>query len=103
MLLCVTEYPTFSGPSENVFVPIHLLEHRYRGGLTTLKTRYVFVRRKPLSIEVQGNLCGREAVSYKCRKRLFGKFYAEGFALNLTIPWYQTVGLGELELQMKSG
>jgi hypothetical protein len=73
----------FSGPSEIGFVLIDLLEHRYRGGLTALRTRDAFVRRKAvavlvlsdeavLSFDVQGNLCGREAVSYRCRKRLFG-------------------------------
>jgi hypothetical protein len=90
----------FSGASGSGFGRIHLLEHRYRGGLTTLKTRDPFVRRKaiavlvwmmrlygrwgPISVEVQGNLCGMEAVSYGCLKRLRGKFCANGFAWNLT-------------------
>jgi hypothetical protein len=111
--------PVFSGPSENSFVRIHLLEHRYGGGLTTLKTRDAHTRRKavavlvwvmrlygrwrPLSVEVQGNLCGREAVSYRCRVRLCSKFCADGFAWNLTMPCYHTAGLGQLELQMTSG
>jgi hypothetical protein len=84
----------FSGPSENGFVWIHLLENRYKSGLTTLKTRDSFVRRKIVAVlvseeavrqveatfsEVQGNLCGMEAVSYTCRKCLCGKFYADGF------------------------
>jgi hypothetical protein len=50
-------------------------------------------------VEGEGNLCGREAVSYRCRKRLCGKFYAGGFAWNRTI----TVGLGDLKLQMENG
>jgi hypothetical protein len=56
--LCVIEYtkqihaPVFSGPSENGFVRIHVLEHRYRGGLTTLKTRDAFVRRKAVAVLV---------------------------------------------------
>jgi hypothetical protein len=49
----------------------------------------------------QGNLCGKEAVSWRCLKQLCGKFCANGCACNLTVPRYQTVGLGELELQMK--
>jgi hypothetical protein len=103
--------PVFSRSSENGFVGIHLLEHRYRGRLTALKTRDAFVRIKavadlvwvvrlysrwrPLSIEVQGNLCGRKAVSYKCRKGLCGKFCADGSAWNFKMQRYQTVGLGE--------
>jgi hypothetical protein len=42
--------PVFSGPSENGFVRIHLLELRYKDGLTTLKTRVTFVRRKAVVI-----------------------------------------------------
>jgi hypothetical protein len=83
-----------------------------------LKTRDAYVRRKAagiliwvmgpysrwrtLSIEVQ-EPCGREAISYKCWKWLCGKFYADGFTWNLIMPCYQMIGLGELELQMKSG
>jgi hypothetical protein len=71
----------FSGPSENVFVRMHLLEHWYNVGVSTLKTRDAFVRRKSMTalgwvkrlygkwrsvlFEVQGNLCGREAVNYR--------------------------------------
>jgi hypothetical protein len=42
--------PVFSRPSENGFVQIHLLEHCYRSGLTTLKTRDAYVRRKAAGI-----------------------------------------------------
>jgi hypothetical protein len=47
----------FSGPSENGFIRIHLLEHRYRGDMTMLKTRNAFVRRK-----VVASLVTEEAV-----------------------------------------
>jgi hypothetical protein len=111
--------PVFSGPSENGFIWSHLLEHQCRRGLTTSKTRDAFVKRKAvaipmwvmrlygrwrlLSIEIQGNMCRREAMSYRCQKRMCGKFYADRFAWNLTMPRYETTGLGKLELQMKSG
>jgi hypothetical protein len=39
----------------------------------------------------QGNMCGREAVSYRCRKRLRGKSYADMFAWNLTLPYYTSI------------
>lgn len=110
-----------SGSSRCGFLPIKLLEvlmHQYRGGLTTSKTRDAFVRKKavailmwvmrlysrlrPLSIEMQGNLCGKEVVIYRCRKRLYGKFIADRFTWNLTVLCYETVGWGELELQMES-
>jgi hypothetical protein len=38
----------------------------------------LYGRWRPLSIGVQGNLCGREAVSCSCRRRLRGKFCADG-------------------------
>jgi hypothetical protein len=41
--------PLFSRLLEKGFLRIHLLEHRYRGGLTTLKTRNAFVRRKSVA------------------------------------------------------
>jgi hypothetical protein len=47
----------FSGPSENGFIRIHLLQHRYRGDLTMLKIRNSFVRRK-----VVAGLVDEEAV-----------------------------------------
>jgi hypothetical protein len=98
----------FSGPSENGFVGIHLLKHPYRRGLTTLKTRDASLRRKavavmrlygrwrPLSIEVQGNLWGREAVSYRCRvlrRRVRVKPY------NATLPnhWIGRAGAADEE------
>jgi hypothetical protein len=62
----------FSGPTENGFRRIYLLEHRYACGLTTLKTKDAFARGRevailtqvkrlysrwrPLLIEVQENL-----------------------------------------------
>jgi hypothetical protein len=64
-----------------------------------LKTKDAFVRRKalvlvlvkrlygrwrPLSIEVQGDMCGKVAVSYRCGKGLCGKSYADRFVRNLT-------------------
>jgi hypothetical protein len=44
--------PVFNGPSENGFAQIHLSEHQYRGGLTTLKTREAFQKRKTVAILV---------------------------------------------------
>jgi hypothetical protein len=40
----------FSGSSKNIFIRNRLLEHQYRGDLTTLKTRDAFVRRKALTV-----------------------------------------------------
>jgi hypothetical protein len=101
--------PVFSGPWENGFVRTRILQHQYRRGVATLKTKDSSVRRntvsalvwvkrlcgtlRPLSVEVQE---GKPWVTD-------AEFYADGFPWNLTRPRYQTVGLGELELQMKSG
>jgi hypothetical protein len=43
----------FRGPSEIGFVGIHLLEHRHRGGLATVKTRAAFVRSKAVTVLVE--------------------------------------------------
>jgi hypothetical protein len=43
-------HEVFSGPSGNSFARIRLLEHRHRGGLTTLKTRDAFVERKVVAV-----------------------------------------------------
>jgi hypothetical protein len=42
----------FSRPSENGFIRIRLLEHRYRCGFRTQKTGDAFVRRKAVAILV---------------------------------------------------
>jgi hypothetical protein len=39
----------FSGLLEHVLIRTHLFEHRYRGGLTTKKTRDAFLRRKAVA------------------------------------------------------
>jgi hypothetical protein len=56
---CVVEHaeknhaPLFRGPSRNGFIMIHLLEHRHRDGLATLKTRAAFVRSKAVTVLVR--------------------------------------------------
>lgn len=104
--------PMLSMSSGNGFVRIHLLGYWYRGGLTCSKTRDAFVRSKalavlvwvkmlygrwrPLLIKVQGNLCGREAVSYRFWKRLCIKFYADG--LHETFQIFHDSQIGTCEL-----
>jgi hypothetical protein len=41
--------PVFSGHSENSFMRITLLEQPFRGGMTTLKNKDAFVRRKTVT------------------------------------------------------
>lgn len=54
-IVCVIKYTKtnscsmFRGP-ENGFIGIHLLEHRHRGGLATLRTRAAFVRRIAVTV-----------------------------------------------------
>jgi hypothetical protein len=55
-ILCVIKYTKtnscsmFRRPSGNGFIGIHLLEHRHRGGLATLRTRAAFVRRTAVTV-----------------------------------------------------
>jgi hypothetical protein len=116
---CIIEYAKTNSCTsvQQAFAHIHIREHRYSGAVTTLRTRDEFVRRqtvavlvgvmrlygtwRPLSIEVQRNLCGREGGSYRYRKRLCGPLCADGCAWNLTVPRCKTLGFWELELQMK--
>jgi hypothetical protein len=51
----------FSGPSGNGFIRIHLLEHRYRGGL---ETRDSFVRRKAVAFLVCDEAVRQEEATF---------------------------------------
>jgi hypothetical protein len=41
-------------------------------------------RRRQFLINIQRNLCRREAISYRCWNQLRGMFFADGFMWNLT-------------------